>query len=333
MYKYSGSTLGKEMNYIEEAKKVFDIELDAIEQVKQILDDVFIRIVKEIVSCKGKVILCGMGKSGHIAKKVSASMASLGTSSFFLHPADALHGDLGMVAENDVIILISHSGESDEIVRLIPSLKMIGVKMIGITSKKNSTLANECDIVQIMPETKEACALNLAPTSSTTAVLVYGDALAIVASKIYGFSEETFALFHPAGTLGKRLLIRVKDIMSVKDDIPCVMSGCSISDAIVEMSQKKLGVVTIKNKQEKLIGILTDGDLRRAIEKKVDLYNGIVDTIMTKNPRYITSDILAVQALKYLRENSINNYPIVDKDMYIVGVLTWQQIVKAGIMI
>lgn len=333
MYKNTKYTLGEKMNYIKEAKKVFDIELGAIEQVKQILDNKFTKIVEEIISCKGKVILCGMGKSGHIAKKISASMASLGTPSFFLHPADALHGDLGMVAENDVIILISHSGESDEIVRLIPSLKMIGVKMIGITSRRNSTLANECDIVQIMPEAKEACAFNLAPTSSTTAVLVYGDALAIVTSKIYGFNEETFALFHPAGTLGKQLLIRVKDIMSVENDIPCVMSRCNISDAIVEMSQKKLGVVTIKNKQEKLIGILTDGDLRRAIENKVDLYNGTIDTIMTKNPKFIYEDILAVQALKYLRENSINNFPVVDKDMQIIGVLTWQQIVKAGVMI
>ena len=244
-----------------------------------------------------------------------------------------MHGDLGMVTDSDLIILISHSGESQEILHLIPSLKAIGAKMVAITSNGNSTLAKECDLVQVMPMVREACNLNLAPTSSTTAVLAYGDALAVVASEEYGFCEDNFALFHPAGALGKRILLRVSDIMASGQDIPAVRERTLISEAIMEMSRKRLGVVAIISKDDKLSGLLTDGDLRRAIEKKVDMYNDIIDTIMTCSPKTIKKDILAVEALQHLRENSINNYPVVDDLGHVEGVLTWQMIVKAGIVI
>ncbi len=315
------------------AENVFDIEIEGLRQVKECLGETFSQIVDVVAKCEGKVVLCGMGKSGHIAKKISATLASLGTPSFFLHPAEAQHGDLGMVTEREVVILISHSGESEEIVRLLPSLRLIGATLIAITSNQKSTLAQECEIVQLMPPIKEACALNLAPTSSTTAVLVYGDALAVAVSQRHSFSESDFALFHPAGALGKKILIRVADIMAQGGEVPLVEEGCSISEAIVEMSRKTLGVVTIVNKDRRLVGLLTDGDLRRALEKRVDMYGDIIDTIMTKNPQSITADILAAQALRMLRERSINNYPVVDEQGRVVGVLTWQMIVKAGIII
>lgn len=315
------------------AENVFDIEIEGLRQVKECLGETFSQIVDVVAKCEGKVVLCGMGKSGHIAKKISATLASLGTPSFFLHPAEAQHGDLGMVTEREVVILISHSGESEEIVRLLPSLRLIGATLIAITSNQKSTLAQECEIVQLMPPIKEACALNLAPTSSTTAVLVYGDALAVAVSQRHSFSESDFALFHPAGALGKKILIRVADIMAQGGEVPFVEEGCSISEAIVEMSRKTLGVVTIVNKDRRLVGLLTDGDLRRALEKRVDMYGDIIDTIMTKNPQSITADILAAQALRMLRERSINNYPVVDEQGCVVGVLTWQMIVKAGIII
>jgi arabinose-5-phosphate isomerase len=321
------------LDYIGEAKKVFDVEIKALEKTRDAIGEDFSAILNAILNCNGKVILCGMGKSGHIAKKISATMASLGTHSFYLHPAEAMHGDLGMVSENDLVILISHSGESQEIVQLIPIIKIIGAKLVAITSNADSTLAKECEIVQIMPTVKEACELNLAPTSSTTSVLAYGDALAVVASKVYGFNEENFALYHPAGSLGKKLLIRVKDIMVTGDDIPIVKEKTLISDAIMEMSHKKLGVVTIVDDGGVLVGLLTDGDLRRAIEKKVDMYTDIIDNIMTVSPKSIGKDILAVQALQLLKKYSINNYPVVDNEKHVIGVLTWQMIIKEGIVI
>lgn len=321
------------IDYLVEARKVFDTEIEALIKTKESLSDIFSGIVNAVLACKGKVVLCGMGKSGHIAKKISATMSSLGTSSFYLHPAEAIHGDLGMVTDSDLVILISHSGESQEILHLIPSLKAIGAEMVAITSNGNSTLAKECDLVQVMPMVREACNLNLAPTSSTTAVLAYGDALAVVASEKYGFCEDNFALFHPAGTLGKRVLLRVSDIMATGVDMPIVREKSLISEAIMEMSRKRLGVVAIINQDNKLSGLLTDGDLRRAIEKRVDMYNDIIDTIMTCSPKTIKKDILAVEALQNLKENSINNYPVVDDFGHVEGVLTWQMIVKAGIVI
>lgn len=321
------------MNCLEEAKKVFETEIQSLKKVEDNLDDIFVQIIDIIKECKGKIILCGMGKSGHIAKKISATMASLGTPSFFLHPAEAMHGDLGMVSKEDIIILISHSGESEEIIRLLPSLKMIGVFLIAITANADSILAKECNLVQIMPDVKEACSLNLAPTSSTTSVLVYGDALAVVLSKMYGFQEKNFALLHPAGSLGKKILVKAADIMVKGQDIPIVNENCLITEAIMEMSKKGLGFVIVIDEIMKLVGILTDGDLRRAIEKKVDMYSDKVKVVMTKKPKYITEEILAVDVLQRLRKNSINNYPIVDDDLHVIGALTWQMIIKKGIIL
>ena len=321
------------MNYRNEAKKVIDTEIDALMILRDNLDEAFDNILELVVNCHGKVVVCGMGKSGHIARKISATMASLGTPSFFLHPAEAMHGDMGMVSNDDLVLLISHSGESNEIINVIQPLKTIGTKIVGITAKADSTLALESDYVYIMPDVQEAGSLNLAPTSSTTAVLAFGDALAVVASNVYGFTKDDFGLFHPGGTLGKNILIRVNDIMAKDSGIPIVKTGASISEAIMEMSKKTLGMVLIVDDDDKLVGLLTDGDLRRAIEKKVDLYNDLIDEIMTVNPKCIKGNILAVKALQQLKENSINNYPVVNENNEVVGAITWQMIVKAGIMI
>lgn len=315
------------------AQRVFSDTISELIKVKERIDETFSKIVEEIIACNGKIILCGIGKSGHVARKISATMASLGATSFYLHPAEAMHGDLGMVSSNDVIILISNSGETMEVISLLPSLKVIGAKLIGITGARNSTLARECDIVEIIEIEKEACALNLAPTTSTTATLVYGDALAVAVSESTGFSVSDFGLFHPAGTLGKRVLTRIKDIMVKDSGIPFCYLKTKITDAIVEMSKKGLGVVAIVDENNKLCGILTDGDLRRAIEKKVDLYGDIVDSIMTKTPKYITEDILAVDALKNLKDTHLNNYPVVDSNMKLIGMITLQMIIREGIIL
>lgn len=320
------------MDSITVGRNVFNTEIEALEKTKDILDEVFIKLVDEITACNGKVILCGIGKSGHVARKISATFASLGTASFFLHPAEALHGDLGMVKSDDLVILISHSGESTEIIHLIPSLKLIGAKTAAITSNRNSTLARECEIVQIMPNVQEACLLNLAPTSSTTATLVFGDALAVAVSEKYGFGEADFALFHPAGTLGKKILMRVQDIMAVGESIPCVQQGVLLSEAVVEMNRKRLGVVAVVNCENRLIGILTDGDLRRLLEKRIDMYGSKIEDVMTSSPKVIQKNILAAKALHYLKENKISTYPVVDDNGYLIGMLTWHMLLYAGIV-
>lgn len=327
---------GYEMNSecrINYAKKIFDEEINVLTDIRNSLDDTFSSIEEKIISCEGKVVLCGMGKSGHIARKIAATLSSLGTSSFFLHPAEAVHGDLGMVSDKDIVILISHSGETMEILQLLPSLKVIGAELIAITGNRNSSLAKECSLCQILEVKREACFLNLAPTSSTTSVLVYGDALAAVTSLETGFGESDFGVLHPAGTLGKRVLTKVSDVMATKDKVPLIESGVRITDAIMEMSKKELGVVAVVDSERKLLGILTDGDLRRAIEHRVDLYNDVIDTIMTKNPRWIQKEVLLVDALQKLKESRLNNYPVVDEGSHVIGMLTWQMIVREGIVL
>lgn len=321
------------MDRLEEAKKVFNTEIEAIEKTRDALDDTFLKILDLVTNCKGKVVITGMGKPGHIAAKLAATFSSLGTPSFRLHPAEAMHGDLGMISEKDVVIAISYSGESDEIVKILPNIKMIGATLVGITGNPKSTLAASSDIVQVLPKFSEACYLGLAPTSSTTAVLCYGDALAVVASGVYGFKDNDYAKFHPAGSLGKKLILKVKDLMAKGDDIPFVKSGTLLKDTIPVISKKGLGIVSVVDDSNKLIGVLCDGDLRRVIEKQMDIYSIVIDDVMTKDPKVITKDKLAVDALLYIREKSINNLPVVDNEGKLVGTITWQQIVKAGIVV
>ena len=320
------------MDNLQEARNVFDIEIKALEKTRDSLDDVFLKILQMVVDCKGKVVVTGMGKPGHVAKKMAATFASLGTPSFFLHPGEAMHGDLGMISESDLVIAISYSGESDEIIKILPNIKLIGAQLVGITGNAHSTLAQVADVVQVLPEFEEACHLGLAPTSSTTVALCYGDALAVAASRIYGFKKEDFGKFHPAGALGKKLILKVGNLMAKGEDNPKVLKGTLLMDAIDVMSHKGLGVVSVVDEKEHLVGFITDGDLRRLIEKKVDFYNETVDNFMIKSPLRTTEDILAVQALNFIREHRINNLPVVDDNNILVGTLTWQMIIRAGIV-
>lgn len=321
------------MDILTEGKKVFDTEITALKKTRDALDEIFVQIFKMVQTCSGKVIFTGIGKPGHIATKLAATFASLGTPSFYLHPAEAMHGDLGMVSEEDVVIAISYSGESDEIVRILPNIRMIGATIIGITGNADSTLAKFSDIFQVLPEFEEACALGLAPTSSTTAVLCYGDALAVVASEAAGFTESDFGRFHPAGALGKRLVLKVKDLMAKNEDIPYVFENTLLMNAITVMSKKGLGVVAIVDKDRKLLGIITDGDLRRIIEKHIDIYSVMVTEVMTIQPKSFQPDKLAVDALRYIKQNQINNLPVVDEHNILCGMITWQLIIRAGIVI
>lgn len=321
------------MDKLAEGKKVFDIEIKALELVKNSLDNTFVKILDMITVCSGKVIITGMGKPGHIATKLAATFASLGTPAFYLHPAEAMHGDLGMISENDIVLAISYSGESDEILNILSGIKMIGVPLITLTGNGNSTLAKASDIVQVFPKFDEACHLGLAPTSSTTVELVYGDALAVVMSEIYGFKDSDFGKFHPAGSLGKKLLLKVDDLMVKGEDIPRIQKNAFLVDAITEISKKGIGVVSVVNRENTLVGIITDGDLRRIIERRKDIYTEIVENVMTVYPKYIKKERLAVDALHFIKQHHINNIPVVDDNQKLIGTITWQMIVAAGIVI
>lgn len=319
------------MNELTEAKKVFDIEIEALKKTRNALDETFIQIIDMITKCTGKVIITGMGKAGHISSKLAATFSSLGTPSFFLHPGEAMHGDLGMISKNDLVIAVSYSGESDEIISIIPAIKMIGATLIGITGNPKSTLAQAADISQVFPDFKEACHMGLAPTSSTTVALCYGDALAIVASTLYGFRDLDFGKVHPAGALGKKLIMKVYDVMLNPEETAVVSSKCSLKEAIVAMSRKGLSIVTaVEN--NKITGILTDGDLRRLLENEADIYSLSFSNVMTKNPVIVKQDTMAVDALKTLRDNRFSSMPVVDENQNYKGIVTIHSIIKAGIV-
>lgn len=319
------------MDILKIAKEVFDTEIKALVDTSKSIDEVFVSIVEAIVSCKGKVVVSGIGKPGHIGRKISATLASLGTPSFFLHPAEGLHGDLGMVSADDVIILLSYSGESQEIVTLLPVLKMIGAKVIAITGNANSSLAQYADIVQVFPEFNEACNLGLAPTSSTTVELVYGDALAIVASRIYGYKDSDFARIHPAGSLGKKLFVKVRDIMLTGDEMAIVNINSKLKSAIIEISNKELGMTVVINDREELVGILTSGDIRRCLEKdEIDLNHMVVSKACKFNPLVAKPDDMAIDILKKMTEVDVVYMPVTEGKK-VVGIIRIKDIIKQGI--
>lgn len=319
------------MDKLAEGKRVFDIEIAALEKTRDALDDTYLEILDLIMNCEGKVIITGMGKPGHIAAKLAATFASLGTPAFRLHPAEAMHGDLGMVSADDVVIAISFSGESDEIVRILPNIKLIGATLVGITGNPNSTLAKVSDVVQVFPKFDEACFLGLAPTSSTTAALCYGDSLAVVASAIYGFKDENYALYHPAGSLGKKLILKVEDLMAAGEKNARVHISVPFKDAIIELSRKGLGAVTVVDDEDRILGIITDGDLRRQLEKGIDVYSLKVEEIMSRNPFVVTSDKLAVEALKVMKDQNISCL-LVCEEGKAVGTIRLQDIIGIGIV-
>lgn len=319
------------MDKLAEGKRVFDIEIAALEKTRDALDDTYLEILDLIMNCEGKVIITGMGKPGHIAAKLAATFASLGTPAFRLHPAEAMHGDLGMVSADDVVIAISFSGESDEIVRILPNIKLIGATLVGITGNPNSTLAKVSDVVQVFPKFDEACFLGLAPTSSTTAALCYGDSLAVVASAVYGFKDENYALYHPAGSLGKKLILKVEDLMAAGEKNARVHISVPFKDAIIELSRKGLGAVTVVDDEDRILGIITDGDLRRLLEKGIDVYSLKVEEIMSRNPFVVTSDKLAVEALKVMKDQNISCLLVCEEEKA-VGTIRLQDIIGIGIV-
>lgn len=319
------------MDIITEAKRVFDLEIAALEKTRNALDNTFEKIINRITKCEGKIIITGMGKPGHIAKKLAATFSSLGTPSFYLHPGEAMHGDLGMISKKDIVIAISYSGESNEIISILPGIKFIGAELIAITGNANSTLAASADILQVLPQMDEACYLGLAPTSSTTSVLCYGDALAVVASQMYGFKNDDFGRFHPAGVLGKKLILKVKDLMKTGENNAWVTECTILKDTIVELSEKRLGVVSIVDENLHLKGIITDGDLRRQFGKGVDIYSLVAADIMNKTPTVIDMDEFAINALNVMRDKKISCMPVV-KDNVLVGTIVIHNILEVGII-
>lgn len=314
------------------ARNVLTIEADAVAALAKRLDGSFVAAHELLLNCRARVVVSGMGKSGHIANKIAATLASTGTPAFFLHPAEASHGDLGMITDDDVVLALSNSGESPELLAIVPYLKRHGIKLIAMTGKPHSTLAREATVHLDASVEKEACPLNLAPTASTTAALALGDALAISLLEARGFSEEDFARTHPGGALGKRLLIRVAELMHRGDRLPCVSEDASLHDALFEMTRKGLGATAIVDAENKLIGIFTDGDLRRTLEKNADLRGVAVASVMTRNPLTMRSDKLAAEAAQLMQARRITCVLIVDDDNRLVGAIHTHDLLRAGVI-
>jgi arabinose-5-phosphate isomerase len=318
--------------FIKTALNVIDIEKQSIAEIAQYINDDFSHACQAIFNCTGRAIVIGMGKSGHIGNKIAATLASTGTPAFFVHPGEASHGDLGMITQDDVVLLISNSGETSEIVNIIPVIKRIGAKTIAMTGNSNSSMAKLSDIHLCIAVTKEACPLGLAPTASTTATLVMGDALAVALLEAREFTADDFALSHPGGSLGKRLLLTLNDIMHKEEQIPVIKTGNLIKDALFEISSKGLGMTAIVNEQGVLVGIFTDGDLRRIIEQKLDLHSAKIDDAMTVNCTTANADMLAAEALNIMEKKRINGLIVVDKHNRPIGALNMQDLLKAGVL-
>jgi arabinose-5-phosphate isomerase len=322
----------KKETVIRWARKVLETEKRGIDELSRNLNRSFLETIEIISHCKGRIVVTGMGKAGIVGQKFSATLSSTGSSSFWLHAAEAVHGDLGSVREDDVVVVLSYSGETDEIKNLIPFIKKIGAKIIAITGNTKSSLAHYSDSVVNVKVDKEACALGLAPTTSTTAMLAICDAISVVLQKIKGFKEKDFAFFHPRGSLGRKLLLRVKDIMRRGKFNPVVGEGALVKEVILEITTAHAGAATVVNREKKLIGIFTDGDLRRNLEKYPHLLKKKVKAVMTKNPVTVRDDDLASQALKILEKKKIDEVPVVDKNYRPAGMLDIQDLIAAGII-
>ncbi|MGB0899008.1 MAG: KpsF/GutQ family sugar-phosphate isomerase [Psychrobium sp.] len=312
-------------------KAVIDTEIAALQEITQFVDESFAQACQLILDCKGKVIVMGMGKSGHIANKIAATLASTGTPAFFVHPSEASHGDLGMISQDDVVLTISNSGSSAEILTLFPVIERVGTPVISMTGNASSPMAKLAQIHLSIAVSKEACPLGLAPTSSTTATLAMGDALAVALLQAKGFTADDFALSHPGGALGKKLLLRVMDVAHTQDQLPLVDSDVTISHALVEVSEKGLGMTGVTDKQGQLIGIFTDGDLRRTLDQRLDFHTTTIAQVMTKQPTVINGNILAASALKTMEERNINGLFIVE-DGAPIGALNMLDMLRAGVV-
>ena len=314
------------------ARQVLDIEADALRALSSRIDENFSQAVNLMLACKGRVVVTGMGKSGHVGGKIASTLASTGTPAFFVHPGEASHGDLGMIAHDDVVLALSNSGESSEIVSIVQLIKRRGAKLIAMTGNPNSTLAREADAHLDASVDKEACPLNLAPTASTTAALALGDALAVALLDLRGFSADDFARTHPGGSLGRRLLVHVRDIMHSGDALPVITVDVPLKNALLEMTAKGLGMTAVIDDEGKVAGVFTDGDLRRALERALDLHQSQVRDLMTKNPKTISQDALAVAAVEKMETLKINGLLVVDEDDRLVGALNMHDLLRAGVV-
>jgi arabinose-5-phosphate isomerase len=314
------------------AKQVLAIEAEAIQGLSARLGATFLDAVALLLNCKGRVVVSGIGKSGHIARKIASTMASTGTPAYFVHPAEASHGDIGMIARDDVLIALSNSGESAELLTIVPLLKRQGARLIAITGNANSSLAREADVHLDARVEKEACPLNLAPTASTTAALALGDALAVALLDAKGFGAEDFARSHPGGALGRRLLTHVRDVMRIGDDIPSVPDSAGFSEAMVEMSKKGMGMTAVLDAAGRVSGVFTDGDLRRTLAQVDDIKAARIADIMTRNPRTIGADKLAVEAVQIMEERKVNQLLVVTGEGTLVGALNMHDLFRAKVI-
>jgi arabinose-5-phosphate isomerase len=317
---------------LELARRVLAIEADAVRALIERVDDRFLAAVSLVLACRGRVIVSGIGKSGHIARKIASTMASTGTPAYFVHPAEASHGDLGMIVRDDVFIAISYSGESEELLAIVPLIKRQGAKLIAMTGNPASTLAREADVHLDAGVAQEACPLNLAPTASTTAALALGDALAVALLDARGFSADDFARSHPGGALGRKLLTHVRDVMRTGEAVPMVRAGATLAEAILEITKKGMGMTTVVDGERRLIGIFTDGDLRRALERAADLHATRIEAVMTRSPRTIRPEALAVQAVEVMESRKSTQLPVVDAAGRVVGALNIHDLFRAKIL-
>lgn len=321
------------LDILQRAKEVLKIEARGIDALGARLDDSFLRAVELLYACPGKVVITGMGKSGIISRKIAATLASTGTPSFFLHAGEGIHGDLGMVMRGDVIVAVSNSGETEEILKLLPHIKFNGLKLIVMTGKLNSTLAKAGDVVLDVGVSEEACPLGLAPTASTTAALAMGDALAVVLLEKKEFREQDFALRHPGGILGRRLILKVKDLMKMGDEIPLVREETPMKEALFEITSKRLGVTGVVDGEGRLVGVITDGDLRRGLEKKGDIFGLKAAELMTRGPKAIAAEMLAAEAVAVMEQFPITSLFILDQQSKKpIGVIHLHDIIKAGVV-
>ena len=314
-------------------RRVFALEREALDAVAARIDGAFSAACRAILACRGRVVCTGMGKSGHVARKIAATLASTGTPAFYMHPGEAGHGDLGMVTDADIVLALSYSGESDEVLMLLPALKRQGNILVSMTGRTGSTLARESDVHLDVGVPTEACPLALAPTSSTTAALAMGDALAVALLDSRGFTADDFARSHPAGALGRRLLLRITDVMHAGDEVPRIGPEASISEALAEMSRKRLGMTAVVDVDSRLLGMYTDGDLRRSLDDtKIDLRHTAIAVVMTRSPRTIDAGALAVEAAQLMETHKINALLVVDADQRVVGALNIHDLLRARVM-
>ena len=320
---------------LDKAREVLKIEAEAILSLVPKIDQDFVQAIELILACKGRVVVTGMGKSGIIGRKISATLASTGTPSFFLHPAEGIHGDLGMVTVNDVVLALSNSGETAEVLQILPSIRRIGARVISMCGNQNSTLAKNADIALDVSIAQEACPLGLAPTASTTASLAYGDALAVALLAKRKFTADDFAIFHPGGSLGRKLLLTVADIMHAGEEVPIIAQDKIVQEALFVITSKGLGATVVVDEQGKMVGVLTDGDIRRGSEKGLEFLKQPIVHFMTRAPKTIKAERLAAEALHIMEKNKprpITVLPVVDENNYVLGMLHMTDLLRQGVV-